>query len=241
MTHKFTTVQNGSKGTDVYVLQSFLRSMMYVGADGKPLDVDGESGKNTVYAINTFKKQNNIYKVNGEQWQADGVFDEKCWCRLGLGSDEPAAVSNASIRKMYDWAVKTCNDPNTGYSQEYRNERKVNGITYFDCSSFVYYALYYGGFAVDPKAWPFTTYNMQPVLLNLGFREYDAAAMIWKPADILWSQEHTEIVYQGADRAGSGYTMGAHGKTNRALADQVSINTFVSTYTKYPKLYRYEG
>ena len=237
MTHEFHTVKKGTKGIDVTVLQSFFRSSMYVGKDGKPIEVDGDAGENTVFAINTFKKQNQIYNVAGETWNQDGVFDAKCWERLGLGKE----TSNISVDKIYQWGVNTCNNPNVGYSQAYRNNRTVNGITYYDCSSFVYYALCNAGFNLDPTALPFTTYNMQSILKNLGFTEYNAKDVSWKKSDILWSQEHTEIVHHGTANKGEGYTMGAHGKTNRTLENQVSINTFISNYTKYPKLYRYEG
>ena len=52
------------------------------------------------------------------------------------------------IQKAYNWAIGTCNAPNVGYSQAYRNQRTVNGITYYDCSSFIWYALMAGDFQV---------------------------------------------------------------------------------------------
>lgn len=53
-----------------------------------------------------------------------------------------------NIQAAYNWAVETCAKPNVGYSQQFRNEVTVNGITYYDCSSFVWFALKAGGFAV---------------------------------------------------------------------------------------------
>lgn len=50
----------------------------------------------------------------------------------------------ANIQLSYNWAIETCVKPNVGYSQQYRNQRTVNGITYYDCSSFVWYALIAG-------------------------------------------------------------------------------------------------
>jgi hypothetical protein len=35
----------------------------------------------------------------------------------------------ASIQTAYEWAIEKCNAPNIGYSQAYRNQRTVNGIT----------------------------------------------------------------------------------------------------------------
>ena len=49
------------------------------------------------------------------------------------------------INKAYSWAIQTCNAPNVGYSNAYRNQQTVGGITYYDCSSFINYALLAGG------------------------------------------------------------------------------------------------
>ena len=38
------------------------------------------------------------------------------------------------INKAYTWAIQTCNAPNVGYSQTYRNKQTVGGVTYYDCS-----------------------------------------------------------------------------------------------------------
>lgn len=84
MTYQFSDVRKGTKGVSVYVLQAFLRSAMYTGKDGKALEVDGEAGENTVYAINTFKKLNRVYGVDGSTWDPNGVFDSVCWARLGV-------------------------------------------------------------------------------------------------------------------------------------------------------------
>lgn len=82
MSRVFNSVKNGTKGIDVLVLQSVFRCMEYVGKDGKPIEVDGVSGTNTVYAINTFKKLQKAYGANcGEP---DGVFTRECWERIGL-------------------------------------------------------------------------------------------------------------------------------------------------------------
>lgn len=126
----------------------------------------------------------------------------------------------------------------------YRNQQTVNGVTYYDCSSFVNYALLAGGWSTPsyaPNNNAFTTYTMIPVLLELGWEEVDITGE-WKQGDILWRQEHTEVVYSGG--TGSGVTMGAH-SSRYALARQVSINTYTSS-TSYPKpvwqkLYRYTG
>lgn len=82
MSRVFGDVKKGSKGIDVYVLQSMLRSAQFLGANGKPLEVDGDSGTNTVYAINTFKTLQKKYGVDcGEP---NGIFTADCWRRIGV-------------------------------------------------------------------------------------------------------------------------------------------------------------
>ncbi len=126
-----------------------------------------------------------------------------------------------SIDNSYVWAVNTCNAPNIGYSQEYRDQETVNGITYYDCSSFIWYALKAGGFPLTGS--PFITGTMINVLTSLGFTEYPIHTTAWLPGDICWRDGHTEMVFQGAG-IGDGYTMGAH-SARLPLADQVSIST----------------
>lgn len=135
------------------------------------------------------------------------------------------------INSSYIWAINTCNDPNIGYSQSYRNQKTVNGITYYDCSSFIFYALKAGGFGVS--GYPFTTATMRSKLISLGFVLMPTSGQ-WLPGDIVWRDGHTEMVYQGG--TGQGITMGAH-SSKRPLADQVSIN---SSYTSnFTNVYRY--
>lgn len=139
------------------------------------------------------------------------------------------------INKSYSWAIETCNAPNVGYSNDYRNRRTVNGITYYDCSSFINYALLAGGFetsAYAPTNNAFTTYTEPSVLLSLGFTEVDASGE-YLAGDIGLSTSHTEMCYQGG--SGSGIFMGAH-TDNRPLAEQVSIGNYTRSF---PRLFRY--
>ena len=56
-----------------------------------------------------------------------------------------------NINVAYQWAVNACNAPNIGYSQQYRRGQTVNGITYYDCSSFISKALTEAGFfSINP-------------------------------------------------------------------------------------------
>ena len=133
------------------------------------------------------------------------------------------------ISNSYQWMIDVCNAPNVGYSQAYRDQQTVNGIIYYDCSSIIWYSLMNGGFDVvkanGGETWPFTTYSMEPVLVDLGFQLIPIEEP-WLPGDILVSNpnitNHTEMVYQG------NLTMGAH-SSKPPLPDQVSIRTTPSS------------
>lgn len=135
------------------------------------------------------------------------------------------------IQKAYNWAIQTCNASNIGYSQAYRAQQTVNGITYYDCSSFVFYALKAGGF--DVGSYPFYTGSMCPILLSAGFTEINISSE-WKAGDVVWRNGHTEIVYEGG--AGQGRTMGAH-QDDIPLDEQVSIRDFWTS--NYTRIFRY--
>ena len=148
-----------------------------------------------------------------------------------------------SIDSVYTWAVNCCNLPNVGYSQSYRNQQTVNGVTYYDCSSFINYALLAGGFATPgyaPNNNAFTTYTMADVLLSLGFTEVSASGE-YKAGDIGLNAEHTEMCYSGGN--GDGVFMGAH-TNNAPLANQVSIGSSGGNpnYRRsFARLFRYGG
>lgn len=138
-----------------------------------------------------------------------------------------------NINTAYRWAINTCNNPKVGYSQSYRAQQTVNGITYYDCSSFIWYALKAGGFELS--GYPFTTATMTTKLEELGFTRLPTT-VDWLPGDILHirnsSRQHTEMVY--SDHR----TMGAH-TGNKPLADQVSINGYETSSDYYTSLWRY--
>lgn len=154
-----------------------------------------------------------------------------------------------SLQGFIDWCINICQGGNARYSQNLslRNGVTSGGHRYFDCSSFVNIGLVEGGGFSTPSWYPsvgsFSTYTMIPVLLDLGFQEVDINGE-WKQGDILWRQEHTEVVYSGGNA--SGVTMGAH-SSRYSGSRQVSINTYTSSpsYPRSPynwlKLYRYTG
>lgn len=65
------TVQNGSKGNDVKLLQRLLKSNGFKGKDKKALSIDGDAGANTVYAIKKYQKKNGL--------TVDGVAGAATW------------------------------------------------------------------------------------------------------------------------------------------------------------------
>lgn len=65
------TVQNGSKGNDVKLLQRLLKSNGIKGQDKKALSIDGDAGTNTVYAIKKYQKKNGL--------TVDGVAGPATW------------------------------------------------------------------------------------------------------------------------------------------------------------------
>lgn len=143
----------------------------------------------------------------------------------------------ASIQTAYEWAIEKCNAPNIGYSQANRMEKTVNGITYYDCSSFIWFALKAGGFDVvkanGGSTWAFTTGTMANALRLLGFAKM-GTTQPWKPGDILIRTGHTEMVFD------SNHTMGAH-SSKVPLEQQVSINSNPSSASSWLELWRYGG
>lgn len=125
-----------------------------------------------------------------------------------------------SIQQSYNWAVETCAAENVGYSQQYRNQQIVKGITYYDCSSFIWYALVAGGFDVKAanggSSYPFWTGTEAACLRVLGFTLYDPSVE-WKAGDILIRTGHTEMAFDTTR------SMGAH-TAKVELNEQVSIN-----------------
>ena len=151
-----------------------------------------------------------------------------------------------NLFNAYNWMINTCNNPDVGYSQEFRNQEIINGICYYDCSSIIWYALLAGGYDCI-KAYnntvgqyygnAFTTWTEAEVLRYLGFKPVKINSQ-WEKGDILIRNNHTEMVYQGF--FAQGRTMGAH-SDEVPLPDQVSINNFITTAASWEELYRYDS
>ena len=148
----------------------------------------------------------------------------------------------SDINAAYRWAIAKCNAPAIGYSMDHRYQETINGITYYDCSSFIWYALVQGGgFPLPSPA--FTTVSMLDILTAAGFQMVPLSGQTL-PGDICWydygggANGHTEMVYAGG--VGESRTMGAHG-SSLPLADQVSINAGYSANTRWQYIARWGG
>lgn len=141
-----------------------------------------------------------------------------------------------SLQTAFTWAENKCEEPNVGYSQTYRRGEVVDGIQYYDCSSFIYAALAAGGFDFAPDYQWFWTGNQTQAMKSVGWTEYvfqdgvisdfalrngdvliRGAGRPDVPGDVSTDDGHTEMVWDAA----KGYTMGAH-SSSLPLDDQVS-------------------
>lgn len=150
------------------------------------------------------------------------------------------------INVAYRWAIQKCNADYVRYSMQWdlRDGVYRDGLQYFDCSSFIFWALNAGGFPVVQIFGnnAFNTDSMGAVLLQMGFVEVSRTGQIL-PGDIGVhhrgsARGHTEMCYTGGN--GAGVFMGAHGSSLPAQ-QQVSINTYTTAGTYWDEIYRYQG
>lgn len=64
----------GDYGDHVAVMQAILRALNYLGANNCPLEIDGENGLNTTYALTMYQGEAGLV--------ADGICGAKTWARL---------------------------------------------------------------------------------------------------------------------------------------------------------------
>ena len=87
---------NGSKyndANDVMSMQGELNSQGYIGADGKPLAVDGAFGPNTEYAVRQFQADHGL--------SVDGMAGNNTWGTLFASSGLPARGEPNSTARRY--------------------------------------------------------------------------------------------------------------------------------------------
>lgn len=70
-------LRKGSKGTEVFTVQSILKAKGYKGENGKVLALDESFGGNTEYAVKAFQKDNRL--------TVDGVVGQNTWNKLLKG------------------------------------------------------------------------------------------------------------------------------------------------------------
>ena len=154
-----------------------------------------------------------------------------------------------NLNQAFQWWQNTCNGPQIAYNQDHRNEGTwyLNGIPYkcYDCSSFVWYGLWYSGFNPPPHnpLYPWNTDGQETGLLECGFTKYNIGQILPLPGDIVLRPKritgygHTEVVIeQGTDNMHA-RTMGAHMHFSNVDLD-VSINSYVSGLSEYTYIYR---
>ena len=145
---------------------------------------------------------------------------------------------------MFNWAVNWCNRANVGYWDSFpeRNQQTINGITYYDCSSFTFFACWLGG-GLDVgslgystnladyhngvvNAWTVTSMISALTYAGWNIIPITNATSNLQPGDILAKiHTHTEIFYSNNPVQ----TMGAR-NSSLPLADQVSIHTTSLSY-----------
>lgn len=165
------------------------------------------------------------------------------------------SVADFSLQGMLDWSVEWCQKQNVGYSQKYRNMQLKDGyITCFDCTSFIFFAVWLGGgydvgklgfntnlqnYINGTGGWAWALTTMRRCLPYIGFNKVLPKPQYCLPGDILARLEtpsvsgHAEIVYKSPCQ-----TMGAH-SSSYALPDQVSINTGQSSTAGYDEVWRF--
>lgn len=99
------------------------------------------------------------------------VLDFLAGCKKFGGASVVAAGDvgrspNPTIEAYVSWAESIAADQSHGYSQARRNSEHD-----YDCSSLDWFAIKHPGFPVG-DGWPFTMFNMGPILESMGFTHF---------------------------------------------------------------------
>ena len=130
-------------------------------------------------------------------------------------SNSSSGVTTSGVRgKIIAEAKKICDDPNVEYSQDYRKQT-INGITYWDCSSFVQHCYEVAGLTVRDITW-----NQYAEVQESGQFVSQADA---KPGDmVFWGKG--QACHHIAIYAGNGDCYAARGRDGKAPVDQVAYH-----------------
>lgn len=155
------------------------------------------------------------------------------------------------LNGMLSWAATMAARPDVGYSQTYRSYQTSGGITYFDCSSFVFFAMWLGGgldvgslgydtnlahYQSIPRTafCPALSYDLR-IFNAIGCERVSTDPAAWQPGDFLVkTRTHIEMVYSTAPMQ----QVGAR-TDGIPLADQVAIHSLSGGY--YDQVYRFPG
>ena len=74
---ELSVLRKGSKGSEVFTVQSVLKAEGYKGDNGKVLALDKSFGGNTEYAVKSFQRDNGL--------AVDGIVGAKTWDKLLKG------------------------------------------------------------------------------------------------------------------------------------------------------------
>lgn len=152
---------------------------------------------------------------------------------------------------MLAWAASMAARADVGYSQQYRSYQTFNGITYFDCSSFVFFAMWLGGgldvgslgydtnlahYQSIPRTafCPALSYDIR-IFEAIGCQQVSLDPSNWQPGDFLVkTRTHIEMCYSLSPLQ----QVGAR-TDSLPLADQVAIHSLSGGY--YDQVWRYPG
>lgn len=153
--------------------------------------------------------------------------------------------SNPTIEAYVSWAEGIAADQSHGYSQARRNSQHD-----YDCSSLDWFAIKHAGFPVG-DGWPFTTFNMGPILQSLGFTHFswsgnmaDAAKSLQRGDIVVNPAAHTEIYRGGGSFVGarhafpSGIEDGRPGDQGSGADEEIGVGP---TSPGMTEAYRYTG
>lgn len=129
-------------------------------------------------------------------------------------------TSNSTRDKIIAEAKKICDDPNVQYSMDYRGQT-INGITYWDCSSFVKQCYKVAGLDFVDLTW-----NQYTEVQNNGKFISQSDAL---PGDLVFWGEGSNC-YHIAIYAGDGYIYAAAGNEGIAPKDQVLKQKIYGNY-----------
>lgn len=131
------------------------------------------------------------------------------------GTADGSSVTNNARNTIIAEARRICDDPKVEYNQDYRGQT-INGITYWDCSSFVKHCYEVAGLSIVDITW-----SQYKQVANEGgnfILQSDALPgdlVFWGTGD---SCHHVAIY------AGDGYVYAARGKDGKSPVDQVAYH-----------------